>query len=757
MISAWPRSGSQRWLLSGLAAGLVFGACCAVGYRTDRHLRTDLLREARIAARALNPDRIRALGGRPADIAHPDYRRLKDQLASICAASPNYRFVYLLAIDSNRTVRILVDSEPATSAAYSPPGEVFTNALPAEIAKFRARREFVGGPGSDRWGTWVTAFVPLPGANAAGDVVLGLDVDARDWTRTILFRAALPAALAGAAILLAFAVYLLQRNRRALYVRQAKLTETSARFAQIAAQSRTFVWETDADGRFTHASAVAQPLFGYGPADLVGRRQLTDLRAVSGRAAFADALARAAAGQPLIDFENEARTADDRTLWLATNAVALIGSSGDVRGYRGSDLDVTARKLAEDALRTSEQKWRTVFDSLGEAAVLAEWIRDDHGRRADYRLTDGNETLDRLLGKPKSAWLGLPATQLFGLPDPPFFAEFTNMAETGRPSHFESHFEPLDRHFWVSAVPLDANRFIVVAMDISDRIRSEDRIRALLAESDRARRTLLSLLEDEQRIRERLQQHVADLNRAQAALMRSEKLAALGQLVSEVAHEISNPLMIISCNAQIARLPQIGPEETAAKLRIVAEECQRAKTILRRLLRFSSPGRGRPQRLDPAACLEAVAAMLEPQLKWARIDILRNYAPGLPPVDADESQLQEVFMNLINNAKDAMPDGGTLTLAAALAGDRVRLGFRDTGLGIAPEAQASLFKPFFTTKDDGTGLGMTICQSIVKAHGGEISFESRLGAGTEFAVYLPCAASPAAAHPGEPAPCPSKS
>ena len=193
-----------KWFLPVLFAVVALGVVVGwVAYRADRQMRADLLREARMVARAVNLDRVAMLTGTDADLTSPDYQRVKEQLTVVRGANPRCRFLYLMDCKPDGTITIMVDSEPPESEDYSPPGQTYDEASTAVHALFVKPKESVQGPFSDRWGIWISAFVPLFDP-ATGELltVFGMDIDAADWWAIVLSRAALPAALSALVILL---------------------------------------------------------------------------------------------------------------------------------------------------------------------------------------------------------------------------------------------------------------------------------------------------------------------------------------------------------------------------------------------------------------------------------------------------------------------------------------------------------------------------------------------------------------------------
>ncbi|MFH1398167.1 MAG: ATP-binding protein [Candidatus Omnitrophota bacterium] len=273
--------------------------------------------------------------------------------------------------------------------------------------------------------------------------------------------------------------------------------------------------------------------------------------------------------------------------------------------------------------------------------------------------------------------------------------------------------------------------------EIAVRKKVEENLSETLKDEATSRKIVISMLDDNNQIREKLEQHIEDLKLTQDMLIQSEKLASLGKLVSSMAHEVNNPLMIISGNAQLSLMEEIQSEAVKNNLKIIMEECLRAKNIIRRLLKFSRPSKGETKEVDINKSIEAVLGIMEHQFKLDDVEIKRNYQENLPLITIDEQQIQEVFMNLINNAKDAMSGVGAITITTFLEGDFLRLDFKDTGSGMPEEAKKRLFEPFFTTKEKGTGLGLAVCYGIIKAHNGELKFESELKKGTTASILLP--------------------
>ncbi|MDY0061292.1 MAG: ATP-binding protein [Myxococcota bacterium] len=238
---------------------------------------------------------------------------------------------------------------------------------------------------------------------------------------------------------------------------------------------------------------------------------------------------------------------------------------------------------------------------------------------------------------------------------------------------------------------------------------------------------------------------VEALRQRDAELRRSERLATIGRMSAQVAHEVRNPLQSIGLNSELleeelaARPDAAEHPEALELLRSIQEEVERLTGVTEdylRLARLPSPD------LQPEDVNEVVLRLLEflsGELDHAGIVLRTELAPGLPAVLADEHQLRQALLNLVRNSREAMDGGGELRVSTAREGDHVRIGVADTGGGIPGPALPNIYEPFFSTKEGGTGLGLALARAVVEAHHGTIECRSTPGVGTEFLLRLPLA------------------
>jgi signal transduction histidine kinase len=233
---------------------------------------------------------------------------------------------------------------------------------------------------------------------------------------------------------------------------------------------------------------------------------------------------------------------------------------------------------------------------------------------------------------------------------------------------------------------------------------------------------------------------IESLRRMNEQLVRADKLAAMGTLAAGVAHEVNNPLASISSLIQMMR-SENGAADTTEKLDLIQKQIQRITNVTKNLTDFA--------RARPAAKSEVeISEVIESALRLAKFDstfqklkVTTEIEEDLPRIFADADQLQQVFLNILVNARDAMPDGGRLNVSTRQGDREISIEISDTGTGIDDETAKQVFDPFFTTKPagKGTGLGLAVCYGIVTAHGGRLEVSQNSKNGAAFVVTLPVA------------------
>lgn len=239
--------------------------------------------------------------------------------------------------------------------------------------------------------------------------------------------------------------------------------------------------------------------------------------------------------------------------------------------------------------------------------------------------------------------------------------------------------------------------------------------------------------------RARLEENLASLKKAQEGLIRSEKMATVGRLAAGLAHELGNPLGAISGFLHLLRRSELTSEERNDFLSRMESEITRMDDIIRSLLDFARPAPAQPGPVDLNGIVSEALALAEVQKWFQGLEVSADLAEDLPPAWGEANRLTQVLLNLLANAGQSMAGRGTLTVSTGLRGGEAFAAVADTGPGVDPEDLPHLFEPFFTRKEpgQGTGLGLSVSQSIIEALGGRIEVESSPGQGSVFTVLLP--------------------
>ena len=239
------------------------------------------------------------------------------------------------------------------------------------------------------------------------------------------------------------------------------------------------------------------------------------------------------------------------------------------------------------------------------------------------------------------------------------------------------------------------------------------------------------------RLYEDLRAYVRRVEESQAAMLRAEKMAAAGRLTASIAHEINNPLQSVQNCLHLAGHEDLPPEKRKEYFDLAKNELERLMKTSQRMLDFYRPGAVNIEQVDLLELLQHVLSLTSQQLSQRQIEVKSDLPDSLPNIYAVSGQIQQVFINLILNSLDAMPGGGELRVAARALEAGVEVIFEDTGPGIPESHRNDIFEPFFSMKEGGTGLGLTVSYNIVTAHGGTLDLLRGRGSGACFRLFLP--------------------
>jgi hypothetical protein len=498
---------------------------------------------------------------------------------------------------------------------------------------------------------------------------------------------------------------LLQKQKRA----EADLKASEERYRGLVETTFDWVWEVDAQGRYTYASPRVLDLLGYRPEEMIGRTPFDLMPEDEARRVQAVFAQIAAQREPFALLENTNRHRDGRLVVLETNGTPILSPEGTLLGYRGMDRDITERKRAEADLKASEDRYRRLFDESLDGICLAD--------AQTGMILDCNPALSKLVGREKHELVGQSQRILH----PPGEA----VGEVSR--SFKQHRH--EKSGQVLAVPVITKTGEVRTAEIIANMREVQ-----------GRQLMVGIFRD-----------ITEQKKLEAQLRRTQRLESIGTLAGGIAHDLNNALAPIMMSAELLRLE--FPDTASRYLEIIQASTKRGADMVKQLLTFAKGIEGERLLLQPKHLLKEMEKLIQNTF-LKEIELRTHYPKDLWTILGDATQLHQVLLNLCVNARDAMPGGGTLTLEGenqeldavyastvleAKPGRYVVWRVKDTGTGIPPEVLERIFDPFFTTKgpDKGTGLGLSTTMGIVKSHGGFIQVYSTPGQGSTFAVYLP--------------------
>lgn len=391
----------RRWLKGLIIIILVGGAMLTAWsmYEEDSRLRHDLFVKAKIATNGISPSQVQSLRGSDADLISPNYLSLKDLMTGITDADTKVRFAYIMGRRVDGTIFFFVDSESPDSDDYSPPGQVYEEATDIVIQSFDRDEELIGGPASDRWGTWVSAMIPIRDQKTGGLVgVYGMDLDARDWYLS-LFLAAAPVFLGTLLFLLLVLTFLYiseqkQRETEILDKSRKSIQESEERYRLIFNSSPLGIVHIDREGIILTANWKFADFMGVSQDELVGFDTLTKLMNPGLRSAVHDILM---GKHGYFEGDYTSVLTGKRTI-LRMLGEPLINEEGQVSGAIGIFEDITDRKQTEDALFRANSKLNllnsiTRHDILNQLLILKGYLELSH------EYSDDPEKLNNFLNK----------------------------------------------------------------------------------------------------------------------------------------------------------------------------------------------------------------------------------------------------------------------------------------------------------------------------------------------------------------------
>ncbi|NOZ20892.1 MAG: PAS domain-containing sensor histidine kinase [Planctomycetes bacterium] len=380
-----------------------------------------------------------------------------------------------------------------------------------------------------------------------------------------------------------------------------------------------------------------------------------------------------------------------------------------------------------DAARGEAQRTelflQSVLDSLKDRVNIVD---------ENYNIIYANAALAQSCGKSRDKLIGETCYELYwGNERPCEVCVTPETFRTGMPQH-TAHWETADdgselyiEHYTFPIVEKGKVKYVIECLrDATHRKNQEHKAREQALELGKRLNQLRHAYKERQLIREQL--------------LHAERMASIGQMASSMAHELDTPLSTMSGYCEML-IESIADDADRAKVQSIAEQAERCQKIIRNALDYARGPTATPEPADVNKIITDTIALMDYTTRVARVKVVTEFADGLPTPAMDSEKMQQVFLNLIRNACDAMPDGGEIHITTRRDGDSIRIVVRDTGEGIPEADRDRIFEPFYTTKGPGkgTGLGLSICQSIVRECGGEIAARNAEGPGAEFVITIP--------------------
>ncbi len=407
------------------------------------------------------------------------------------------------------------------------------------------------------------------------------------------------------------------------------------------------------------------------------------------------------------DFEVEFKKKKGERITVLLTATAKRDETGTIIGYEGLNIDITDRKKMERELREANDFLMNLIDSSVDGIIVTNM--------------KGNILL---FNKGAENLLGYRSEEV---------VEKMNIRSIYQPGVAKEVMEKLKSPDFGGIGKLTS--FPIFHRRKDGEMIEGDLSASLIYDEKGNEIASVGIFKD---LRERLKME-RELREIQQALLQSEKLAAMGRLTSQIAHELNNPIYGIMNTLELLKT-EIPPESKRRRiLDLSLSEIQRLSEMLRNMLSFSKPEeeKRRPIKIDEL--IEGILLVMEKQMRESNIQVETSFNPDIPEIMASTNQMRQVMLNILKNAKEAMPKGGTLTVRTSREDNRVLIHIQDTGMGVPEEIRDKIFEAFFTTKQKvkGVGLGLSVCYGIIKDHGGDIKVESEEGKGTTFIISLP--------------------
>jgi PAS domain S-box-containing protein len=515
-----------------------------------------------------------------------------------------------------------------------------------------------------------------------------------------------------------------------------------------------FLILVDREGEITMANHAITSALGYKEDELI-KKPVEVI--IPQKDAVKSLLSGSGVNGTITNLESAYRSKDGKEMPVIFSRAVIRNNIGDIAGFVIAALDITERKETENRLRDIQFQQKAILNNIPDIA----WLKDKEGR-----FIMVNEPFGKFCGVRSQDIVGKTDFDIWPNDVAKRYAIYDRevMMEGKRKSLEEPLTEKEGKKLIVETIRIpiyndkgDIIGTAGISRDITERAKEGKRLVQVLEAERKSREVITSMLEDNNQVREKLEKSLEKLRDAQAHLVHAEKMEAVGRMASGVAHEVKNPLGIIlqGINYLENTSPYNGKDNYDV-LQMMKEGVKRADGIVRALLDFSRSQEFEVKPQDINSIIEISLGLVRHKIKGSGVEIVRELNNDLPKLLVDSGKIEQVFINLFNNAIDAMPKGGKLYVRSYLSGFKIprnkignreedifRIGeevvmveIEDTGAGIDEGILNKIFDPFFTTKNrtEGTGLGLSIAKSIIDIHRGLISVNSKKGKGSKFTI-----------------------
>ena len=499
-------------------------------------------------------------------------------------------------------------------------------------------------------------------------------------------------------------------------ITERKKAEEEIRKSELILQnSSDSIIVTDLQGKITSWNKGAAEIFGYTAKEMISEPITKIVKPIEKDQVAPAQLEQIRSGQVFAK-EWEGMRKDGSAVWLILTSMLMKNSQNEPIGMVGFGKDVTERKKAESTLHESEQRYRTLFSNMEEAFFLGEPIFDGKGNPVDFRILEANRAFEKQTGLKLIDLIGKTIKEALPGIEENWVQTYCKVALTGESIHFEDYNKNTQRHYEVYSFSPTKGRFASLFMDITERIKLQNKIKAYSEN--------LEKLADERALK----------------LKDAERLATIGATAGMVGHDIRNPLQAITSDVYLAKTELATTPESEEKKNAIEslDEIEKNISYINKIVAdlqdFSRPIAPKLEETDLERIIHYTIATLNiPENIKVTHSIMKNF----PKIQTDQTYIQRVLINLINNAIQAMPNGGKLTISAAAKDEKTIITVQDTGEGIPDSVRSKIFTPLVTTKAKGQGFGLSVVKRFTEAMGGTVTFESESGKGTKFIIKLP--------------------